>query len=361
MTGNKRPRVRRPAGGDPRELVPGLLRPGPRPQPDRGRRDRHACGNPAAIVAVLVTAALCALGRRLTRHPDRGTFVGLAAFFVLLAGDEPVWLLSPEQSRFCSDRSARGANRRQGCSVVGNPQRVECGGLSSSSYWSPLRGMSSPTALPSDRNPRPGRGDRRQARHLRDPARRLRPPRRPRDVRPRRRPVCCRPRDKGLRRSGPQSIELPHDRARADQHAQCRAAFGPRDHRSSPARAAKHPPRARGEPGVSILADHGYETIAFSSGYELVALRSANRFVDTGQLNELEVGLAELTILEPLMDALTGDLKASTIRARAMAMVPAVRSLAAEASESPSLRFRPLSAAPPTVRVRFGLSRRSRR
>ena len=58
-----------------------------------------------------------------------------------------------------------------------------------------------------------------------------------------------------------------------------------------------------------ILADAGYETIAFSSGYELVALRSANRFVDTGQLNELEIGLAESTILEPLLDALTGDLK----------------------------------------------------
>ena len=88
-----------------------------------------------------------------------------------------------------------------------------------------------------------------------------------------------------------------------------------------------------------ILTDAGYETIAFSSGYELVALRSANRFVDTGQLNELEVGLAESTILEPLMDALTGDLKSRPIRARAMAMVPAVRSLAAEASDRPRFVF----------------------
>ena len=88
-----------------------------------------------------------------------------------------------------------------------------------------------------------------------------------------------------------------------------------------------------------ILADRGYETIAFSSGYELVALRSANRFVDTGQLNELEVGLAESTILEPLMDALTGDLKSSTIQDRAIAMVPAVRALAAEPSDRPRFVF----------------------
>ena len=108
-----------------------------------------------------------------------------------------------------------------------------------------------------------------------------------------------------------------------------------------------------------ILADRGYETIAFSSGYELVALRSANRFVDTGQLNELEVGLAKSTrkILEPLMDALTGDLKSSTIQDRAIAMVPAVRALAAEPSDRPRFHLRPFPAAAPTLRVRIRAAR----
>ncbi len=95
-----------------------------------------------------------------------------------------------------------------------------------------------------------------------------------------------------------------------------------------------------------ILADRGYETIAFSSGYELVALRSANRFVDTGQLNELEVGLAESTILEPLMDALTGDLKSQHHpgpRDGDGSRGPEPRS---RAVQSPSLRLRPLSRCP---------------
>jgi hypothetical protein len=89
----------------------------------------------------------------------------------------------------------------------------------------------------------------------------------------------------------------------------------------------------------SFLAAAGYETIAVSSGYELVSLRSADRFIDTGQLNELELGLIGQTALEPAINAVVGDLKSDQIRARALAMGPVVQALAAEPASKPRFVF----------------------
>jgi hypothetical protein len=88
-----------------------------------------------------------------------------------------------------------------------------------------------------------------------------------------------------------------------------------------------------------ILANAGYETIAVSSGYELVSLRTADRFIDTGELNELELSLIGQTIAEPVIDAVVGDLKSHQLRARAFSAVPAVRALAAESSDRPRFAF----------------------
>jgi hypothetical protein len=46
------------------------------------------------IVAVVATVAIVVGGRRLTGHADRGPLLSLAIVFVLLAGDDPVWLLA---------------------------------------------------------------------------------------------------------------------------------------------------------------------------------------------------------------------------------------------------------------------------
>ena len=70
----------------------------------------------ALIVAVVVTAALSVAGRRLTRQADRGTLLGLAGFFVLLAGDESVWLLAAGAIAFLLLIDLRGA--RTGGRVV---------------------------------------------------------------------------------------------------------------------------------------------------------------------------------------------------------------------------------------------------
>lgn len=60
----------------------------------------------------------------------------------------------------------------------------------------------------------------------------------------------------------------------------------------------------------------GYETVAISSGFEQVALRRADVFVDTGQLNEFEWTVASLTGLSVLADAVLPDLAADGHRSR---------------------------------------------
>ncbi len=96
------------------ELVSGFLRRGRRPQPDRGRRDRHPGGIRALIVAVLVTVALAVAGRRLTRQADRGTFWDWPRSSFSSPATSRCGSLRPEQSRLCSDRPACGAEPAAG-------------------------------------------------------------------------------------------------------------------------------------------------------------------------------------------------------------------------------------------------------
>jgi len=294
----------------------------------------------ALIVAVFLTAAFTVAGRRLTRHRGRGTLLGLAALFVLLAGDEPVWLLIAGAIAFVlliDLRAARTGGRavpwarvRSGMSALGVILVVL--------VTLPLIG--SPTVWPSAPQPpavaggtaaRPdmfvllldgfGRADV-LASYGYDAG-----------------PFVADLEARGFTVAAHSRSNYPTTGLALTSmlNAAPIAALGFTD--STRLEPRHIHPALEANRAFEILGDAGYETIAFSSGYELVALRSANRFVDTGQLNELEIGLAESTILEPLMDALTGDLKSNQIRARAMAMVPAVRSLAAEVSERPRFVF----------------------
>jgi hypothetical protein len=60
----------------------------------------------------------------------------------------------------------------------------------------------------------------------------------------------------------------------------------------------------------------GYETVAVSPAFEHVALRRADVFVDTGQLNEFEWVMVGMTGLSVLFDAVLPDLAADAHRAR---------------------------------------------
>jgi len=60
----------------------------------------------------------------------------------------------------------------------------------------------------------------------------------------------------------------------------------------------------------------GYETVAVSPGFEYAALRRADAFIDTGQLNEFEWAMAQMTGLSVLADAVLPDLAADAHRSR---------------------------------------------
>ena len=293
------------------------------------------------IVAVVATVAIVLAARRTTGHADRGTLLGLAAIFVLLGGDEPVWLLMAGAIAVLLLIDLRGV-RTGGRAIPWSPIRSglrALGVVLIVLVTLPLIG--SPTAWPS--GPQPASMDQASAA----------------------RPDIFMLLLDGFGRSDVLAASYGHDAQPFVADLEARGFTVSAHSRSNypttglaltsmlnavPLSAMgfvdesqlvpRHlHPALEANRGFEILADAGYETVAFSSSYELVSLRSANRFIDTGELNELEIGLAESTILEPLMDALTGDLKGSQIRARAMAMPPAVQSFAAEAADRPRFVF----------------------
>jgi len=62
----------------------------------------------------------------------------------------------------------------------------------------------------------------------------------------------------------------------------------------------------------------GYQTVAVSPGFEDVALRRADTFIDTGQLNEFESVTVQVAGLSSLADAVNPNLAADQDRARTL-------------------------------------------
>jgi hypothetical protein len=57
----------------------------------------------------------------------------------------------------------------------------------------------------------------------------------------------------------------------------------------------------------TFLRDRGYEIDSVSSGFEQVALREADRFVDTGQLNEFELAVLKRSVVGRVLEAVAPD------------------------------------------------------
>jgi hypothetical protein len=85
--------------------------------------------------------------------------------------------------------------------------------------------------------------------------------------------------------------------------------------------------------------DRGYEVIAFSAGFEEVSLRQADRFIDTGQLNEFEWELLQLSGLAPVLDVVQPTLLADQHRARVLATLEGAGAVARQAAQRPRLVF----------------------
>jgi hypothetical protein len=84
---------------------------------------------------------------------------------------------------------------------------------------------------------------------------------------------------------------------------------------------------------------HGYETVAVASGFEDTELRSADRFLDGGQLNDFELAIVRPTMIAPLALALNPDAFSAYQRARIEWDFAALESLAAEDAGRPRFVF----------------------
>ena len=96
----------------------------------------------------------------------------------------------------------------------------------------------------------------------------------------------------------------------------------------------------------------GYETIAIASGFEEVALRGADRFIDTGQLNELEVRTIGNTVIAPAIQLIDPDWFADQHRSRVVSVFEAATQVANEAHDRP--RFVIVHVPSPHAPIVFG-------
>ena len=81
----------------------------------------------------------------------------------------------------------------------------------------------------------------------------------------------------------------------------------------------------------------GYEVVAIASGFEEVALRGADRFIDTGQINELETRVLGNTVVAPAIQLVDPDWFAAQQRARVVAVFDATTQLSREPHARPRL------------------------
>lgn len=81
----------------------------------------------------------------------------------------------------------------------------------------------------------------------------------------------------------------------------------------------------------------GYETVAISSGYEDVAVRRADRFVDTGQLNDFETVLLRQSAIGRPLEAVISGLVVDLHRARTRESFGAARDLVRTRGDRPQV------------------------
>jgi hypothetical protein len=102
------------------------------------------------------------------------------------------------------------------------------------------------------------------------------------------------------------------------------------------------PPVYRGASNPAILADFkglGYETVAISSGFEQVAVRAADRFIDSGDINEFEIQLLRPSLVAPIATFVSPDVFSAQQRNRIDSVFRTVEQIATTATERPRFVF----------------------
>ncbi len=106
--------------------------------------------------------------------------------------------------------------------------------------------------------------------------------------------------------------------------------------------AAEGPAVYRAVSTPAILDDFrsiGYETITISSGFEQVAVRGADQYLDTGQINEFEIQLLRLSLVAPIATEIAPDVFSGQHRDRIESIFAAVEAMADAPADGPRFVF----------------------
>jgi hypothetical protein len=88
-----------------------------------------------------------------------------------------------------------------------------------------------------------------------------------------------------------------------------------------------------------FLRARGYEVHAISPGFEEVTIREADRFVDTGQINEFEIGMLRRSMLGDLLTILAPDAASAQQRDRLRDIFQALIAAPGQATDRPAFVF----------------------
>jgi hypothetical protein len=88
-----------------------------------------------------------------------------------------------------------------------------------------------------------------------------------------------------------------------------------------------------------VAREHGYDIVAVGAGFEEVAPRQADVYVDSGNLNEFEISLLTSTFAGDVLNVVAPDFASGQLRERIQANLDVLPEIAATRSRGPALVF----------------------
>jgi hypothetical protein len=99
----------------------------------------------------------------------------------------------------------------------------------------------------------------------------------------------------------------------------------------------------------ALARDHGYQIVATGSGWEQVAIRSADVYLDSGEMNNFEATELRLTVFGSLIEAVDPGFAGDQMRSRVENEFKAVETVARTPSSRPRLVFTHVTAPHPPL------------
>jgi hypothetical protein len=92
-------------------------------------------------------------------------------------------------------------------------------------------------------------------------------------------------------------------------------------------------------PTLDLLRSRGYETEAILSGWEQVSMREADHVIDTGQINEFEIGVLRRSLVGHVLEAVAPDFVSAQQRDRINAVFSSLQTAPSRLGDRPRLVF----------------------